>query len=511
MFLLVIVVLILAIYFFTTKNHNYWARKKIRHDPPIPLFGNHFRNAFSVKSIVEITDELYKKYSDEKVVGYYKGRTPLLIVRDLDIAKKILNTDFAYFHPRGLGRNPDLEPLFMNVFHVDGDRWKLARKRLTSAFSTAKLKNMFPLIIDCAEKLHAAGDNIVANGGEFDAREVMARFTTEFIGACGFGIEMDTINNENSLFRDLGKKMFNRSSVDLIVTPLIDLFPELRSFIFNPADEIRNKITQIFTNIRDQRGGKPSGRNDFIDLLLELKTKGKIYGESVEKYNYDGTPILVDLEMDLNFMIAQVFVFFGARFETSSFASSFTLHQLAFHPEIQRVIQREVDEVLLKYNNKLSYEAISQMNLLRMAFREAMRMFPCSGALHRVCAKKYTFDDLGIAIDAGVKIIIPIQAIQNDQKYFDKPSEFRPERFSNNAAEFHKYAYLPFGEGPRACIGGRLGEMQSLAGLAAVLQRFTVEPAPSTKRIPKVNPLMNVVQGIIGGLPLRLSFRKENK
>ncbi|KAJ0180084.1 hypothetical protein K1T71_004675 [Dendrolimus kikuchii] len=501
--------LLFLLYFIPLKQFDYWKKRNVKCDPPIPIFGNHYQNIVGIKSIVEIAEELYKKYPQEKVVGYYRGRTPTLIIRDLDIVKNVLNVHFAYFYPRGIGRNPKLEPLFMNLFHVDGDTWKLARKRLTAAFTTAKLKSMFPLIVNCAEKLHVVGEKIVINGGEFDAREIMARFTTEFIGACGFGIDMDSINNEHSLFRELGKQMFSRSSINRIVVAFIELFPELRNVIYNPEYEVHDKIAQIFTNIRDQRHGKSSGRNDFIDLLLDLETKGKIYGESVENFKEDGTPVMVELEMDMNFMVAQVFVFFGAGFETSSFASSYTLHQLAFHPEIQNDIQDEVDKVLLKYDNKLCYDAVAQMPLLAMAFKEAMRMFPSPGALHRVCAKRYTIEDLGITIDPGVKIIIPIQAIHNDEKYFERPTEFRPERFSTNKEEIHKYAYLPFGEGPRACIGARLGEMQSLAGLAAILHKFTVEPSSSTKRELKVNPIMNTVQGIIGGLPLRLKLRKK--
>ncbi|KAJ0180086.1 hypothetical protein K1T71_004677 [Dendrolimus kikuchii] len=505
---LLVVLLIILVYFFITKNHDYWKKRNVKHDPPVPFFGNHFCNIMGFKSIAEISNELYNKYPEEKVVGYYRGRTPTLIVRDLDIVKHILNVDFAHFYPRGLGRNANLEPLFLNLFHANGDTWKLSRKRLTAAFTTAKLKAMFPLIIRCAEKLQLVGENIVLNGGECDIREIMARFTTEFIGACGFGIEMDTINNEHSLFRNLGKRIFTRTYTDMIIMALYDLFPEFRSVIQIPNREVSKSITEIFLNIRNQRDGRPSGRNDFIDLLLDLESKGKIYGESVEKLKEDGTPMEVEMEMDLKLMTAQVFIFFAAGFETSSSATSFTLHQLAYHPEIQEKIQDEIDDILLKYNNKLSYDTVAQMPLLAMAFKEAMRIFPSLAILNRVCAKRYTIEDLGITIDPGVKIIVPIQAIQNDEKYFENPTAFRPERFSANEGVRHKYAYLPFGEGPRACIGARLGEMQSLAGLAAILQKFTVEPAPCTRREIEVEHRSNVVQGIIGGLPLKLKLRK---
>lgn len=153
-------------------------------------------------------------------------------------------------------------------------------------------------------------------------------------------------------------------------------------------------------------------------------------------------------------MAAQVFVFFAAGFETSSSATSFTLHQLAYHPEVQTKLQKEIDLVLEKHDNKLSYDAVRQMTYLEWSFKEGMRMFPSLGFLIRKCARPYTFKDLNVTIDDGVTIMIPVQALHNDPKYWKEPEVFRPERFHPD--EFNavqKSTYLPFGTGPRACIG----------------------------------------------------------
>lgn len=215
--------------------------------------------------------------------------------------------------------------------------------------------------------------------------------------------------------------------------------------------------------------------------------------------------------MDDILMTAQVFVFFAAGFETSSSATSFTLHQLAYHPEVQKKVQEDIDRVLAKHDNKLSYEAVKEMTYLDWAFKEGMRMFPSLGFLIRKCVGKYTIPELGMTIDDKVRVFIPVQSMQNDPKYFDSPEEFRPERFHPDSFESAKlkFVYLPFGEGPRACIGERLGHMQSLAGLAAVLSKFTVEPAPETVRKPRVYPKSGIVQSIDGGLPLLFKERKK--
>ncbi|GBP19732.1 Cytochrome P450 6B7 [Eumeta japonica] len=478
--------------------------RNVKCEKPLPIFGNNIRNYLGYVSFTERSLEVYRKYENEKVIGYYRGPRPELMVRDPDVIRRILTADFGHFHPRGLGRNPDAEPLLNNLFHVDGDRWRLLRQRLTPAFTTGKLKAMFPLIIECAEKLQRIATDSAAKNTDCDVREMMARFTTDFIGACGFGIHMDSLEDGNSQFRALGRKIFTPTLRSVAILALKDLFPGVGIYL-PPVNRIQEDILDIFTSIKNQRNGNPSGRNDFVDLLLELQAKGKIVGPSIEHTKQDGTPEQAELEMDMNVMTAQLFVFFAAGFETSSSATSYTLHQLAFNQDVQEKVYEDIRSVLARYDNKLCYDAINEMAYLDMAFKEGMRMFPSLGTLHRVCARKYTIPEVDVTIDPGVRILIPIMAIQNDEKYFKDPSKFIPERFSpENSKDRHKFVYLPFGDGPRACIGARLGQMQSLAGLAAVLHKFRVEPGTTTRRIPEISHSSNVVQSIKGGLPLRL-------
>ncbi|XP_047526640.1 cytochrome P450 6B2-like [Vanessa atalanta] len=508
MFIFCVIVLVIAIYFYGIRNHDYWSKRNVKYDRPWPIFGNYFNYVFGIKSITVTTTELYNKYPNEKVVGNFCGNTPELIIRDPDIARDILNVDFAHFYLRGLGRDIKKEPLLQNIFSADGDLWKLVRQRLTPAFTTAKLKGMFPLIVKCAEKLHDLGDDIVANGGECDVRDLMARFSTEFIGACGLGIEMDTITNENSVFRNMGREIFSRSLTDILALGTYEILPEIRSYFMQLNKDLDSFFIKMITKVFKHRDYKPSGRNDFVDLLLSLAAKGTIKGESIEHRHPDGTPKEVELEMDELCLVAQVFVFFAAGFETSSSSTSYALHELAYNSDLQQKIQNEIDQVLSKYDNKLCYEAVAEMTLLDLAFKEALRMLPPVGVLNRTCASQYTIKQLGITIDPGVRIIIPVSALHHDEKYYENPEQFKPERFATGDIT-SKYVYLPFGEGPRACIGARLGHMQSLAGLAALLRKFSVEPSGKTHRKLRLNHRLHVVQGVKDGIPLKLKLRNK--
>ncbi|XP_073947437.1 cytochrome P450 6B5-like [Choristoneura fumiferana] len=504
------IVIIIILYLWSTRTFNYWVERGVKHEKPVPIFGNNFRQFAQQASMAMLATDMYRKYPNEKVVGFFRGSAPELVIRDIDIIKRILTTDFEHFYARGL--NPHrtvVEPLFKNLFFADGDLWRLIRQRFTPVFSTGKLKAMFPLITERAEKLQVLAET-VALEDSYDMRELMARYTTDFIGACGFGINMNTLNVENSQFRQLGKRIFQRSPRDAVIGLLKFIFPELCKNMHFLAPEIEISIRHLVQTVLKERDHKPSGRNDFIDLLLELQSQGKMVGKSIERKNSDGTPVVIKLELDEVIVMAQVFVFFGAGYETSSSASSFLLHQLAFNPNCQEKVQAEIDRVLKKYDNKLNYDAVKEMTYLEMAFNEGMRMYPSVAYLVRECrSPSYTIPEINLTINDGVKVIIPTQAIHMDEQYFENPEKFDPERFNPEYKQDRRFVYMPFGEGPRSCVGARLGLMQSMAGVAALLQKFTVEPAACSVRNPTPEPTATVAESFVGGLPLKLRRRVQ--
>lgn len=448
-----LILFLVVLYYYGTRTFDYWKKKGVKHDTPLPYVGNNLRQFVQRASMCMMATETYFKYPEERVVGFFRGTSPELVIRDPDIMKRILITDFHHFHARGFNPHKTvIEPLLKNLFFADGDLWKLIRQRFTPAFSTSKLKGMFPIITERAEKLQIIAEE-VSDRDFYDVRELMARYTTEFIGVCGFGINMDSLSDENSQFRWLGKRIFLRTPRDALNAALKMIFPELCKNLHFLAPELEISMVHLVQTILKERNYKPAGKNDFIDLLLELREKGKVSGESIEHRNADGTPKMVELEISDLLMAAQVFVFFGAGFETSSTASSYTLHQLAFNPECQTKVQEEIDRVVNKHGNKLTYEAINEMKYLEMAFYEGMRMYPSVGYLLRMCSSpKYTIPELDLTIDEGVKIFIPIQAMHKDERFFQNPDKFDPERFRDGTSHMNNY-YLPFGEGPRACVG----------------------------------------------------------
>ncbi|XP_068629641.1 cytochrome P450 6B2-like [Battus philenor] len=506
--LIYILIIVIIIFYIYSKNYMYWSIRNVKHDIPVPLFGNRLTKIIKMQTSTELYRNIYTKYPSEKFVGHYRGSSPELIIRDPEIVKHILNRDFLNFYVRHQC-DPKYEPLMKNLFVINGNSWKLLRQSLTSVFTGSKLRNIFPFLLNCAERMQNVGSALANSGEVVDAYILIEKFIVEFIEVFAFGIELDTTNHVHSLFLKLGKKIFHRSKLQTFLKTIEEIFPGFGYFYisYKVNDVVRESIVQIRRNIRMQRELKSGIRNDFMDLLTEMEKLGKISGDAFINKSEDVAPKIAELEIDELCIAAQVYIFFAAGYETSTTATSYTLHLLAYHPEVQRKVQNEIDRVLLKYD-KLCYGAISELIYLKQTVKESLRILPPGGYVSRVCTKEYTLPGTDVTIDPGVKIIIPIQAFHMDEKYYDNPDEFKPERFESDAVkQRHNYVYLPFGDGPRKCIAARLALMQSMAAITALLQKFSVKPAPTSIRNPRIKRTSYVVQSIEGGLPLILTPR----
>ncbi|GBP56863.1 Cytochrome P450 6B5 [Eumeta japonica] len=132
---------------------------------------------------------------------------------------------------------------------------------------------------------------------------------------------------------------------------------------------------------------------------------------------------------------------------------SFLVHELCQNQDIQERIYDEVSNVIKKHGG-LSYEAINEMRYLEMVFDETLRKYPIAGSLVRQCGSGYTFSDTILSLDKDTLVFISVSAIHHDRKYYPDSGKFDPERFSpENKPKIPSCAYLPFGEGPRNCIG----------------------------------------------------------
>ncbi|KAK0178496.1 hypothetical protein PV327_007382 [Microctonus hyperodae] len=199
-------------------------------------------------------------------------------------------------------------------------------------------------------------------------------------------------------------------------------------------------------------------------------------------------------------LAAQALIFFVAGFETSSKTISTTLYELAIHPEIQEKLRIEIINILNIHNGKLSYDAINEMKYLDMVMKETLRKYPPASELNRRNIVPYEIPGYDVILPTGSDIHIPIYCIHNDEVHYPNPELFDPERFNEeNDNKLDSMTYMPFGAGPRRCIGLKLATYQIKLGLIAVLKNFKVTPSTLTKipfKIDKSNLVLSAENGI---------------
>ena len=139
---------------------------------------------------------------------------------------------------------------------------------------------------------------------------------------------------------------------------------------------------------------------------------------------------------------------------------------------------------------KFSYDDIQQMHYLDAVISETLRCYTPFPNLQRTCTKTYQIPGTDIVIPKGGEVWINVASIHSDPKHYDSPLEFNPENFSKeNKAKRNPYAFLPFGQGPRNCIGMRFALLEAKCALATVVKNFTLLPSGKTKEPIEIDPI----------------------
>nr|CAI5826710.1 unnamed protein product [Callosobruchus analis] len=307
---------------------------------------------------------------------------------------------------------------------------------------------------------------------------ISACYTTDIIGSCAFGIECNTFKEPDSPFRSFGQKIFERGRLGLLKLSFIFGFPKLAEFLrlkITP-DDVTKFFMKVVNDTIEYRMKNNVVRKDFLQSLIELRAHDQ------QDHKKDGKSLTMDE------IAAQSFIFFIAGFETSSTTMTFALYELATHPEIQEKAREEILQVLKRHDNKFSYDAVNELVYLKQVIDEALRKYPALPLVTRVCVKDYKIPGTDVVIEEGTKIIVPIAGIHHDDRYYEDPEKFDPDRFTEaNKEQRHPYANLSFGEGPRICIGMRFGIMQTKVGLASILKNYRVSLNEKTKTPLKIS------------------------
>ncbi|CAL9699931.1 unnamed protein product [Knipowitschia caucasica] len=477
-------VFILALTYITYKILSDYALKYItmRSIPEIgttfPIIGN--AHQLKTKSgeffnqIVELTTEYYTL----PLFKIWIGTIPFVILFHHETVESILNNPihmekayaYTFLHPW----------LGTGLLTSTGKKWRQRRKMLTPTFHFSILTDFMEVMNEQSEILVEKLQN-KAGKEVFDCYPYVTLCALDIICETAMGKKIYAQSNYESEYVKCVYKMSDIVSrrqrlpwywPDLLYYSIGDgkehdkMLKVLHSFtqkvIKERAENISNSESDSETDLKKRRA--------FLDMLLKTTDEE---GNSMSHQD-------IQEEVD-------TFMFEGH--DTTAASMNWILHLVGSHPEVQRKVHQELDEVFGTSDRPVNTEDLKKMRYLECVIKEGLRLYPSVPFFGRTICQDTTIR--GFKVLKGSNIIIVTYALHRDPRYFPEPEEFKPERFlPQNSIGRPAYAYVPFSAGLRNCIGQRFALMEEKVVLSSVFRRFTVEACQKHEELHPVGELI---------------------
>ncbi|XP_012672236.2 cytochrome P450 3A27-like [Clupea harengus] len=493
--LLVLLLTLLIIY--GTWPYGYFKNLGIPGPRPWPFLGSF--GTIIIKGFHNFDIQCHQKYG--KMWGIFEGRSPVLMVADPGIIKAVMVKEF---YTTFTNRRKDIlsGPLSDALTAVEDERWKRIRNSLSPTFTSGRMKEVFPIVGDYAERLieHLKKQNLKE---PINMKDMFGLYNMDVLISTSFSVETDSINNPKDPFVAKVKKLMNFSLFNPILLIAI-MFPSMvplmdKMGISFLSTSIMDYCYQTLQKIKEQHLEGDNGRVDFLRLMI----RSQISNEEAEKISED-QPVkgLTDHEI-----LSQSFLFIVAGYDTTGSTLSFLAYNIATNPEAQSKLTEEIDSVFPN-NAPVTYDKLMHLEYLDMVIWESMRVWPPAPRLERMCKQTVVIN--GVTIPKGTLVGIPVYALHRDPELWDSPEAFKPERFSKeNKESIDPYTYLPFGVGPRNCIGMRFALLMVKLIMVRLLQNFNLETCKETPIPMELDALLRPKKPIMLKLAPRCHYGTE--
>lgn len=416
--------------------------------------------------------ECFRTYGD--VVRLRFVNIPVYLITRPDLVESVLVTHRANFIKARTRRT--MRRVFGNgLLMSEGEEWCRQRRLWQSAFGRERIEAYGEKVASCAgQMLYGLKD-----GQTHDIYRQMSRFTLEILSRTL--VESELVDRPDQI----------RGALDILLdhyadlTPLGVLLPE--SFptpgTLRAQRAIRELERIVHAIIRDRRT-RGSGANDFLSLLQDARER-------------DGSEAAIRQFRDELMTILLV------GHETSGVALSWCWYLLSQNPGAEARLASELREVL---GGRMPGPAdLPRLHYAEAIVLESMRLYPPIYAFGREAVQDCEIG--GYGVPAGASVFFSQWVMHRDPRYFACPEKFDPDRWTTGSTKrLPKYAYLPFGAGPRNCVGASFAMMEIVLLLAAIAQRFRITVAPGHIVIPQASFTLRPKNGI----PAVLSSRPED-
>jgi cytochrome P450 len=404
-----------------------------------------------------------------------------LMVHDPDAIRRVLLDNVANYPKEEMSNRIFTAMFGEGLLSAAPEMWKKHRRIMAPAFSPTAVAAYAPVMSRAAQAFAERWAQL--ESPDVDIAEEMKAVTLRII--CETMFSGDAPELTALAGTALG---FTRDALNFGIMDILPLIGPIRMRKKTQAlhDDFAAMDGAIYRMIAERRANLQGAPNDLLTRLIAAKDP-------------EGGPGLSDQEIR-----DELITIFEAGHETTAVALTFTWYLLAHHPEVEAKLHAELDRVL---GGRTPIEAdLDALTYTRQVIEEAMRLFPPAPAV--TGRRAVAADQLGdVKVEPGERVLISTWVLHRHRKLWDDPENFDPDRFSpERSAGRHRFAYMPFGGGPRICIGMGMAMQEAVLILAALAQRFRPRMKPQEVRLSA-----RITIAPIGGLKMRLERREPQR
>lgn len=357
----------------------------------------------------------------------------------------------------------------------EGEFWRRQRRLMQPAFHRASIDRYAGIMTGLTQERL----NLWKDGQILDIHSELVLLTRSIVSQSLFGSDVDDEDREIETIIDGLVNDFSKLTDSPVLIPLVVPTPTNLRFRRD-----REKLDRLVFRFIERRRQQPEDRDDLISILLRAQDE-------------DGSRMTDRQLRD------EVITLFLAGHETTASALTWAIYLLTAHPEAAQRLAQEVDRVL--GDRPPTAQDVPHLTYAENVFKEAMRLYPPNWLMGREATEPVELR--GRTIPKGWNLLISPWVIHRDARWFDDPDAFRPERWETESVKnLPTCAYLPFGAGPRQCIGKHFAMMEAVIILASIAQRYHLHRDLSRPVVPV--PLVSIRPQ--GGLLVTVQRREDH-
>ncbi|KAK9085347.1 hypothetical protein Sjap_025758 [Stephania japonica] len=398
------------------------------------------------------------------------GATPRVYIADPELIRDILSNKFGHFPKRK--PNPLFKLLIQGVVSHEGEKWAKHRRIITPAFHLEKLKLMVPAFYASCADLVKRWEKLVSDGSsEVDVWPDLQKLTGDVISRTAFGSSYEEGRRIFQLQTEQAKLLFE--VVQFLFIPGFSFLPTRKNKRIKEIDrEVRSILSDMINKRENATKDGEAHKDDLLGMLLDSNRKHIQENDNSKKFG-----------MTIRDVIEECKLFYIAGQETTSSLLVWTMIALSMHPEWQAQAREEVLRVF--GSDKPNFDGLGRLKIVSMIFYEVLRLYPPVVTLVRHNHKEMKLGNL--ILPPGVDIALPTILVHRDRAIWGEDAEeFNPMRFSEgiSKATNNQASFLPFGWGPRICLGQAFALTEAKIAMAMILQRFSFELSPTYVHAP---------------------------